>query len=111
MIFWPTTRISSVRTARHPGARRPARSDPPPATGGSKNFLVNAQLARRVATWLADAGCNAIHTVDLSDANRTTDEQISDLDKHSNSIGFRICAISSSWSVGSRKLPGSLLSS
>src|SRR5215471_15861851 len=43
------------------------------------NFLVDAQLPRRMAAWLAAAGCNAIHTLDLPDANRTTDEQINDL--------------------------------
>lgn len=40
------------------------------------NFLVDAQLPRRVTAWLAAAGCDAIHTLDLPDANRTTDEQI-----------------------------------
>jgi predicted nuclease of predicted toxin-antitoxin system len=39
-------------------------------------FLVDAQLPRRMAAWLAAAGCDAIHTLDLPDANRTTDEQI-----------------------------------
>jgi predicted nuclease of predicted toxin-antitoxin system len=43
------------------------------------NFLVDAQLPRRMAGWLAAAGCDAIHTLDLPDANRTTDEQISDV--------------------------------
>jgi len=40
------------------------------------NFLVDAQLPRRMTAWLAGAGCNAIHTLDLPDANRMTDEQI-----------------------------------
>jgi predicted nuclease of predicted toxin-antitoxin system len=43
------------------------------------NFLVDAQLPRRMTAWLATAGCSAIHTLDLPDANRTTDEQINDL--------------------------------
>jgi predicted nuclease of predicted toxin-antitoxin system len=43
------------------------------------NFLVDAQLPRRMAAWLAAAGCNAIHTLDLPAANRTTDEQINDV--------------------------------
>lgn len=34
------------------------------------NFLVDAQLPRRVA------GCDAIHTLDLPDGNRTTDQQV-----------------------------------
>jgi len=43
------------------------------------NFLVDAQLPRRMTAWLAAAGCNAIHTLDLPDANRTTDEQLNDM--------------------------------
>lgn len=43
------------------------------------NFLVDAQLPRRMTAWLAAAGCDAIHTLDLPDANRTTDEQINDV--------------------------------
>jgi len=43
------------------------------------NFLVDAQLPRQMTAWLAAAGCNAMHTLDLPDANRTTDEQINDL--------------------------------
>jgi predicted nuclease of predicted toxin-antitoxin system len=43
------------------------------------NFLVDAQLPRRMTVWLTAAGCNARHTLDLSDANRTTDEQINDV--------------------------------
>src|SRR5437763_16822985 len=43
------------------------------------NFLVDAQLPRRMTAWFAATGCNAIHTLDLPDANRTTDEQINDV--------------------------------
>ena len=43
------------------------------------NFLVDAQLPRRMTTWLAAAGCDAMHTLDLPDGNRTTDEQINDV--------------------------------
>ncbi|MBM3460316.1 MAG: hypothetical protein FJX77_17490 [Armatimonadetes bacterium] len=43
------------------------------------NFLVDAQLPRRMIAWLTAAGCNTIHTLDLPDANRTTDEQINNL--------------------------------
>lgn len=39
-------------------------------------FLIDAQLPRRMANWLGTAGCDAIHTLDLPDGNRTTDEQI-----------------------------------
>ena len=43
------------------------------------NFLVDAQLPRRMTAWLAAAGCDAIHTLHLPDANRTTDEQVNDV--------------------------------
>jgi predicted nuclease of predicted toxin-antitoxin system len=39
-------------------------------------FLVDAQLPRRMKDWLTVAGCDAIHTMELPDANRTTDERI-----------------------------------
>jgi predicted nuclease of predicted toxin-antitoxin system len=39
-------------------------------------FLIDAQLPRRMATWLASAGCDAVHTLDLPDRNRTTDAQL-----------------------------------
>ncbi|HVK18553.1 MAG TPA: DUF5615 family PIN-like protein [Fimbriiglobus sp.] len=42
-------------------------------------FLVDAQLPRRAAGWLAVAGGDAVHTLDLPDANRTTDQQIVEL--------------------------------
>ena len=40
---------------------------------------MDAQLPRRAAAWFAAAGCDAVHTLDLPDGNRTTDEQINDL--------------------------------
>lgn len=40
-------------------------------------FLVDAQLPRRLAHWLTDARFDAIHTLDLPDANKTNDTQIS----------------------------------
>ena len=43
------------------------------------NFLVDAQLPRRMTAWLAAVGCDAKHTLDLPDGNRTTDEQINDI--------------------------------
>ena len=43
------------------------------------NFLVDAQLPRRMTAWLTAAGCNALHTFDLRDANRTTDKQICEM--------------------------------
>jgi predicted nuclease of predicted toxin-antitoxin system len=43
------------------------------------NFLVDAQLPRRMTGWLTAAGCDARHTLDLPDGNRTTDAQINDV--------------------------------
>jgi predicted nuclease of predicted toxin-antitoxin system len=43
------------------------------------NVLVDAQLPRWMTAWLAAAGCDAIHTLDLPKGNRTTDEQINDV--------------------------------
>ena len=42
-------------------------------------FLVDAQLPRRLARQLATEGHDAIHTLDLSDGNRTSDAAIIDL--------------------------------
>jgi predicted nuclease of predicted toxin-antitoxin system len=43
------------------------------------NCLVDAQLPRQMTAWLAAAGCDAVHTLDLADGNRTTDQQINDI--------------------------------
>ncbi len=40
------------------------------------NFLVDAQLPRRLTAWLTAAGCDATHTLDLPDGNRTSDAQV-----------------------------------
>ena len=39
-------------------------------------FLVDAQLPRRMARWLNDAGHDAVHTLDLPLGNRTPDAEI-----------------------------------
>jgi predicted nuclease of predicted toxin-antitoxin system len=39
-------------------------------------FLIDAQLPRRMVGWLSSVGCDAAHTLDLPDGNRTTDSQI-----------------------------------
>ena len=36
-------------------------------------FLIDAQLPRRMAHWFAAIGCDAIHTLDLPQHNRTPD--------------------------------------
>lgn len=42
-------------------------------------FLIDAQLPARFARALAEAGHDAVHTLDLPDRNRTTDSTISHL--------------------------------
>ena len=42
-------------------------------------FVVDAQLPRRAVGWLAAAGCDAIHTLDLPQGNRTPDVRIIDV--------------------------------
>ena len=39
-------------------------------------FLIDAQLPRRMAKWLHEFGFDAIHTLDLPEANCTTDTQV-----------------------------------
>lgn len=41
-------------------------------------FLVDAQLLRRLAKWLAGQGCDALHTLDLPQANASTDDEVTD---------------------------------
>jgi predicted nuclease of predicted toxin-antitoxin system len=40
------------------------------------NFLVDAQLPRRLALRLRDAQHDVLHTLDLPNGNRTTDAEI-----------------------------------
>jgi predicted nuclease of predicted toxin-antitoxin system len=42
-------------------------------------LLVDAQLPRRLARWLSTRGHDALHTLDLPNGNRTSDEEIADL--------------------------------
>jgi predicted nuclease of predicted toxin-antitoxin system len=39
-------------------------------------FLVDAQLPRRFALWLTEAGHDALHTLDMPLMNRTPDQEI-----------------------------------
>jgi predicted nuclease of predicted toxin-antitoxin system len=39
-------------------------------------FLVDAQLLRRFASWLNEAGHDALHTLDLPNKNLTPDSQV-----------------------------------
>ena len=39
-------------------------------------FLVDAQLPRRLAGWLTQAGHDALHTLDLPSGNRTSDADV-----------------------------------
>lgn len=49
-------------------------------------FLVDAQLPRRMAGWLRDQGHDALHTLDLPDRNRTTDEAITEIARQQRRI-------------------------
>lgn len=40
------------------------------------NLLIDAQLPRRMVGWFTAAGCDAVHTLDLPDGNRTTDIKV-----------------------------------
>lgn len=42
-------------------------------------FLIDAQLPRRLASWLQQAGFDTIHTLDLPLGNRTSDSAICEL--------------------------------
>ena len=42
------------------------------------NFLVDAQLLRRMTSWLNALGCGCIHTLELPGGNGTVDDQIID---------------------------------
>lgn len=42
-------------------------------------FLVDAQLPRRLSTWLNEAGFDAVHTLDLPLGNLTSDTIINDV--------------------------------
>lgn len=43
------------------------------------NFLIDAQLPRRMTAWLASAGCDARHTLDLAAGNHSSDEQVNEV--------------------------------
>jgi predicted nuclease of predicted toxin-antitoxin system len=49
-------------------------------------FLVDAQLPRRLAAWLREAGFDAVHTLDLPLGNRTSDTLINDISIAENRI-------------------------
>jgi predicted nuclease of predicted toxin-antitoxin system len=50
--------------------------------------LVDAQLPRRLAAWLAASGCDAVHTLDLPGGNRTTDAEIIRLADEQGRVGI-----------------------
>ncbi|MGH9872686.1 MAG: DUF5615 family PIN-like protein [Pyrinomonadaceae bacterium] len=49
-------------------------------------FLVDAQLPRRLVSWLREAGHEAIHTLDLPLGNRTPDATINELSRNEDYI-------------------------
>lgn len=50
------------------------------------NFLVDAHLPRRLALAIRAQGHDALHTLDLPDANATTDSQINAISEHEQRI-------------------------
>jgi predicted nuclease of predicted toxin-antitoxin system len=50
------------------------------------NFLVDAQLPRRLAYRLRDAGHDVLHTLDLPAGNRTSDAEINELSTRSSRV-------------------------
>ena len=50
------------------------------------NFIVDAQLPRKLSNWLTSTGHNAVHTLDLPKANETEDIVISELADAENRI-------------------------
>jgi predicted nuclease of predicted toxin-antitoxin system len=40
------------------------------------NFLIDAQLPRRLARWLLRQGVDARHTLDLPEGNASTDDEV-----------------------------------
>jgi predicted nuclease of predicted toxin-antitoxin system len=49
-------------------------------------FLVDAQLPRRLARWLAAQGVDALHTAELPDGNASTDDQVIERAERENRI-------------------------
>jgi predicted nuclease of predicted toxin-antitoxin system len=49
-------------------------------------FLIDAQLPRRLATELKQAGFEATHTLELPDGNRTTDQALIELSLTDQSV-------------------------
>lgn len=50
------------------------------------NFLVDAQLPRRLTRLLSQAGHDALHTLDLPEANRTSDTAILQIATRENRV-------------------------
>lgn len=50
------------------------------------NFLIDAQLPRRAAWWIREQGHDVVHTLDLPEGNRTTDDAIIDIADAENRI-------------------------
>lgn len=50
------------------------------------NFLVDAQLPRRLAYRLRDTGYDALHTLDLPEGNHTTDPEINTVSERENRV-------------------------
>ena len=40
------------------------------------NVLIDAHIPRRAAGWFRAVGCDAVHTLDMPNANRTPDDEV-----------------------------------
>ncbi len=49
-------------------------------------FLVDAQLPRRLALAISAQGHDALHTLDLPDANKTTDQRINEISEQEQRV-------------------------
>lgn len=49
-------------------------------------FIVDAQLPRSLAIWLKEQGTDTIHTLDLPEANKTSDKEIIRLSTYESRI-------------------------
>jgi len=55
------------------------------------NFVVDAQLPRRLAYRLRDAGHDARHALDLPKSNRTTDTEINEMSARERRVVVTKC--------------------
>lgn len=50
------------------------------------NFLVDAQLPRRIVWWMRELGHDVVHTLDLPEGNQTADFTLIEIADHENRV-------------------------